>query len=110
MRSEGVMPPTWLTITAVVALVIAFASTAYIAVDIWACGYRQKMRVMEAVWPVTALYLRPLAVWGYHRFGRPASCQWLQAHDRDHPPGTPGWAAIATGVSHCARVMSTSRS
>jgi hypothetical protein len=91
----------WLTIVAWLALGAAFASAGYIGVDIWGRGYRQRMGVMEAVWPITALYFGPLAVWGYHRFGRPTSRKWLSEHDRDRPPDNPGWAAVATGVSHC---------
>ena len=55
---------------------------------------------MEAVWPVTALYFGPVAVWAYRRFGRPQPP--LAGRPRlDEPPGKPGWATIATGVSHC---------
>jgi hypothetical protein len=64
-------------------------------------GYRQPMKVMEAVWPVTALYLGPLAVAGYRRFGRPQTRRWLAGHRRDTAPDKPGWATTAVGVSHC---------
>lgn len=59
------MPSTWLVVLAWVVLAVAFVSAAGILVDIYARGYRQKMGVMEAVWPVTALYFGPVAVWGY---------------------------------------------
>ena len=95
------MPPTWLVALAWVALGVAFACAGYVAYDIWGRGYRQMMGVMEAVWPVTALYFGPLAVWGYHRFGRPKTSRWLQERDREEPPEKPRWATIATGVSHC---------
>ncbi|MGN6607388.1 MAG: hypothetical protein ACTHMS_10330 [Jatrophihabitans sp.] len=67
------MPATWLTVLAWVALGVAFASAAWILADIYTRGYRQKMPVMEAVWPVTALYFGPAAVWTYRRYGRPTS-------------------------------------
>ncbi|MCW2703242.1 MAG: hypothetical protein JWQ37_1237 [Blastococcus sp.] len=57
---------------------------------------------MAAVWPITGLYFGPLAVWGYHRFGRPASTRWLREHGGHHPPDEPRWAGIAVGASHCA--------
>lgn len=95
------MPPTWLVVLSWVFLAGAFASAAVIAADIFLRGYRQPMRVMEAVWPVTALYLGPLAVWGYAAWGRPRSRRWLGDHGRDEPPGKPGWATTAVGVSHC---------
>jgi hypothetical protein len=52
----------------VVALVIAFGCAAWIAWDILVRGHRLRMGVMEVVWPVTALYLGPLAVWWYGRW------------------------------------------
>lgn len=59
------------------------------------------MWIMEAVWPVTALYFGPVAVWAYHRFGRPKTHRWLAEHDHEQPPDKPGWAGTALGVSHC---------
>lgn len=52
------MPPAWLAVLAWVALVVAVASAAEIAYDLFGRGYRQKMPVMAAVWPVTAVVLR----------------------------------------------------
>ena len=95
------MPASWLVALAWAALAVAFASAGWIAYDIWGRGYRQMMGVMEAVWPVTALYFGPVAIWGYLRFGRPKTHRWLAEHDADEPPRKPGWATVATGVSHC---------
>jgi hypothetical protein len=99
------MAPTWLTAVAWTALAVAVASAAVIVVDVYGRGYRQRhMPVMEAVWPITALYLGPLAVWGYRRYGRPASPRWLTERGADHPrtspagpasPSTPATAAPA---------------
>jgi hypothetical protein len=47
------MPPAWLTGLSWAALAVAFASTGWIAADIYARGYRQHMKIMEAVWPIT---------------------------------------------------------
>jgi hypothetical protein len=60
----------------------------FIAFDVLGRRYRPPMRIMELVWPVTALYLGPLAVWGYLRYGRPMSTRWLEEH-RWKPPGRP---------------------
>lgn len=95
------MPPAWLSALAWVALAVGFGCAAWIVVDIYARGYRQHMKVMEAVWPVTALYAGPLAVVAYHRFGRPKSRRWLAEHDRNEPPDKPWWATVSEGVSHC---------
>ena len=95
------MPAAWLLTLAWAALGIAFLSAAWIVFDIYGRRYRQRMPVMEAVWPVTALYFGPLAVWAYHRYGRPSSPRWLREHGLDDPPDKPRWATIAVGVSHC---------
>jgi len=96
------MPPSWLTVLAWAALAAGLASAAVIVFDIYGRGYRQqRMPVMEAVWPITALYFGPVAVWGYRRFGRPSSGRWLRQHSTDHPPDKPRWAGVAVDVCHC---------
>ncbi|KHL04211.1 membrane protein [Sinomonas humi] len=93
--------PQWLTVLAWLSLAVAFVSAAVIAADIYVRGHRLKMPVMEAVWPVTALYFGPVGLWGYWRFGRPTSRRWLERRGRKHPPEKPEWATVAVGVSHC---------
>lgn len=95
------MPAPWLTALAWVALGVAVVCGGWILFDILVRGHRQRMPVMEWVWPVTALYLGPLAVWGYRRFGRPMSPSWLRRARLDRPPRKPRWATVAVGVSHC---------
>jgi hypothetical protein len=95
------VPPGWLTALAWAWLGLAFACAALIMADCYGRGYRQQMVIMEAVWPVTALYFGPVAVWAYARFGRPMSPRWQQQHGVDGPPRKPGWATTAVGVSHC---------
>lgn len=91
----------WLEELSWVSLAVAFVSAAIIAADIYLGGHRLKMPVMEAVWPLTALYFGPAGLWGYWRFGRPTSRRWLERRGRKHPPEKPGWATVAVGVSHC---------
>lgn len=93
------MPPLWLTALSWAALAVAFASAAWIVWDIYGRGYRQHMKIMEAVWPVTGLYFGPAAVAAYRAWGRPKSARWSDEHG--DPPDKPGYAATATGVSHC---------
>ncbi len=80
---------------------VAFACALAILVDIYGRKYRQRMRIMEAVWPVTALYLGPLAVWGCRRYGLPRSQKWLREKGLDEAPEQPKWASTALGVTHC---------
>ncbi len=61
------MPPLWLTFLAWLSLATALATAAAILFDLFVRGYRQRMWIMDAVWPVTALYLGPLAWWAYRR-------------------------------------------
>jgi hypothetical protein len=93
------MPPVWLTALAWTALAVAFASAAWIGYDIYGRGYRQRMKIMEVVWPLTALYFGPFAIWAYRAWGRPTARRWQVKHGG--PPGKPGYATTAVGVSHC---------
>ncbi|MFI7272356.1 DUF4396 domain-containing protein [Streptomyces sp. NPDC049879] len=82
-------PPDWLVALSWVSLGVAFACAGWILYDTYGRGCRQPMRVMEAVWPVTALYFGPIAVAAYRAFGRPGATR------------RPRWASTALGVSHC---------
>jgi hypothetical protein len=59
------MPPFGLKIFAEIYLVLAFVSALFIAYDIFWAGNRPKMPVMDIVWPVTAFYYGPFAIWTY---------------------------------------------
>ncbi len=124
------MAPTWLTALAWVALVVAFGCAAAILVDIFGRRRRQRMWIMEAVWPITALYLGPVGLWAYASFGRAASGGEPEptgassagqdgadaaepdsgadgGPDRGDPPGADGegvgptWQSVFSGVAHC---------
>ncbi|OBI30692.1 hypothetical protein A5711_22670 [Mycobacterium sp. E2238] len=95
------VPPTWLTAVSWASLAVGVAVAVVVLGDIYVRGYRQRMGIMEAVWPVTALYFGPAALWMYWRYGRPNSRRWLSEHDLDRPPDKPNWATTAIGVSHC---------
>ena len=75
--------PGWLTPVAWIFVALAIASAVAVAFDIYGRGYRQKVRPMEAVWVVTALWLGPLVLPLYARVGRPRS---LKGH-QEHPSG-----------------------
>jgi hypothetical protein len=67
------MAPTWLTAVAWVYLAVCFCCAGIIAYDITAGHRRQPMGVMNAVFPITALYFGPFALAFYWRWGRAAS-------------------------------------
>lgn len=89
----------WLTVIAWIALAVAFATAALIGYDIYGRGFRQKMKVMEAVWPITALYFGPLAWVGYRRWGRLNSPKHQHRTGEEPDYGEP--VSVAVGVSHC---------
>jgi len=92
------MPSSWLVALAWVALTLGFASAGWILTDIFGRHRRQRVAVMEAVWPLTAMYFGPIAVWGYRRLGRSIMAQH---HSANAPPFRPRWSSIALSVSHC---------
>jgi Domain of unknown function (DUF4396) len=84
------MAPGWLTALAWMYLGLCFCCAALVGYDIVGARHRQPMGVMNFVFPITALYFGPLALWFYWRWGRAGTGRVK-----------PGWAAMATEVSHC---------
>jgi len=100
------MIPGWLTAVSWIFVSLALLCAVAILYDVYGRGYRQRVRVMEAVWPITALYLGPLALPAYYRWGRPRSEKWRKEHgdapEKSLPAaavtgGIPGGAASAVG-------------
>ena len=89
--------PAWLTPVSWFFVGIALLSAAYIAYDIYDRGHRQRVGPMNAVWPATGLYLGPLAVWAYLRYGRPRSEKW-QAEHGAAPEKDLSAAAVTGGI------------
>jgi hypothetical protein len=96
------MAPTWLTTIAWIYLGVCFVCTAAIAYDIFFTGRRQTMGVMDAVYPITALYLGPFALALYRRWGR-SPARPAAEHEPGHAlePTKPRWVSMAIEVSHC---------
>jgi len=93
------VPPEWLTVIAWLWLGVAFITSGVILVDIFVAGHRQQMAVMEAVYPITALYVGPLALLLYWRWGRNADGPGNRARPAERHK--PRWVTIAIEVSHC---------
>jgi hypothetical protein len=96
--------PTWLTIVAIGVLAIAIISALVIVADILA-GHRQHMAVMNIVWPITALYAGPLALWAYFTIGRLSTTECMRqakAHG-EKPPSRrkPFWQSVGLAATHC---------
>ncbi len=71
--------PGWLTALSWAWIALAVVSAVVIARDVFVSGRRQPTRAMDVVWPLSALYLGPVAVWLYRRWGRPRSTPTLAA-------------------------------
>jgi hypothetical protein len=95
------MAPLWLSVLGWAATGTAATSAGWIGFDVLVRRRHQHMRIMEVVWPVTALYFGPLGIWGYRRFDLPASIGWSDEHPSGAPRAQPTWAGVATDVSHC---------
>lgn len=89
---------------AIASLLLGAVSALIIVFDLLA-GHPQQMWIMNLVWPLTALYAGPLALWGYYTAGRLSTRRVVReakAH-REDPPGKkkPFWQMVAVGASHC---------
>lgn len=94
------MIPTWLTVLAWIGLGGGLASAAMVAYDLFVAGHRQTMPIMDAVWPITALYFGPLGIWGYRKLGRPRSVQAAATHGGGSETA-PAWHSGSLSASHC---------
>lgn len=107
------VPATWLTVVAWVSLGVAFLCCGVIVFDILVRGHRQRMGVMNCVYPITALYLGPFGLWFYWRWGRAGDRSRARAQHtanvgmprmaeaQARAPGKPYWVSMAIEVSHC---------
>lgn len=82
---------------AVLSLLLACVSALWVAGDI-VCGHRQKMWIMDLVWPVTCLYSGPLGLWAYYKVGRRSTKQALQERGTSEPKQA---LTSALGSTHC---------
>jgi Domain of unknown function (DUF4396) len=92
--------PSWLSVISWIFIGAGLVSAAVIAADIYLIGYREHVKIMEAVWPLTALYAGPLGLEAYFRWGRPMSPRWMQTRGRGMPR-KPFWAGAAVSATHC---------
>ncbi|ORA21073.1 hypothetical protein BST14_00705 [Mycobacterium arosiense ATCC BAA-1401 = DSM 45069] len=88
--------PQWVTVVAWIVTILGVMVAGVILTDIYLGGYRQPLKAMEAVWPVTAIYAGPAAWWAYYRWGRPATFRWQEQHGRAPQTGRAATAAVQT--------------
>lgn len=106
--------PAWPNVFAHIFVIASTAAAAIIALDI-AMGHRQKMAIMNLVWPITALYFGPIGLWAYWTMGRTkaeggggerASHEHEHQHQHGHGSGEAGgkdssWREVFKATSHC---------
>jgi hypothetical protein len=88
--------PAWLTALAVAYLAIAFACAALLAYEV--IRRPQPMAVMNVVWPITGLYLGPLAVRWYWDLARGQHAMRVVHRGM---PERPFWKTIIIEATHC---------
>jgi hypothetical protein len=96
-HSRSNMPPEWLQDFARAHLLLSLAAALFVGGDI-AAGRRQKMGVMNFVWPLTALWSGPLGLILYFWVGRPAP---PEVRDREKQPAAPFPISVLKGTLHC---------
>ncbi len=91
-----------LKMIAIISLLLGVACALIIAADIL-LGHRQKMMVMNFVYPITGLYAGPLALLFYFAIGRKSG---QEKHDDVNEDDSkkhekPFWQSVAVGALHC---------
>lgn len=100
------MIPAWLVALAIVWLVLAFIAAGVILVD-ELTGDHALMPVMTWVWPITALYMGPVAIGAYWTMDRAVPMQHGTSSGggqrQEHGQGAqqPFWQIVFKGVTHC---------
>ncbi len=97
------MAPHWFDLVAWVALGLGFASALVIVADIVLLGNRQHMAIMNLVFPLTALYMGPIALWLYLARGRRMAHKQMQAKpmmERERE-ARDSWWQVSLSDSHC---------
>jgi hypothetical protein len=81
------MVPAWLNALAIASLVAAGICSAIVVIDL--VRFPQPMAIMNWVWPITALYGGPIALWMYARLGRSPTRE------------KPFYSGVAVSATHC---------
>ncbi|MGY4466907.1 hypothetical protein ACVWWK_002589 [Bradyrhizobium sp. LB9.1b] len=94
------MIPIWLHNLALACLAVGIVCAIIIAIDL--TRHPQRMRIMNVVWPVNALFGTVLTLWLYYRFGRLAARHATERNKHsDGKKQTPFSVMVAKGAMHC---------
>jgi hypothetical protein len=92
------MIPVWLNVIGIASIAIAFACAAVLLVDV--VRGPQPMAIMSVVWPITALYFGPVAVYWYRTLAEKPSEQ-VPMGKYDGMSALPFWKSIIVEATHC---------
>ena len=96
------MAPGWFELLAWLALGVGFASALVIVADIFVLGNRQHMAIMDIAFPLTALYLGPIALGAYFARGRRMSRKRMPMNGAKMDEGArDSWWQVSLSDSHC---------
>lgn len=83
-------------IISIISISLSIICSIIIVIDMLS-GHRQKMWIMNIVWPVTALYSGPIGLFAYYKIGRLSTVNNKGANAKNKPY----WQSVALGASHC---------
>lgn len=96
--------PHWVEIVSSFSLTTVGICTLVIVGDLL-LGNKQHMWIMNVVWPITALYFGPVALWAYFKWGRLSTHHWMMKAKEcgEEMPGKkkPFWAMCGIAATHC---------
>jgi hypothetical protein len=98
------MAPDWFELVAWAALAAGFASAHVIGADIALLRNRQHMAIMNLVFPLTGLYMGPVAVWAYVTRGRRMSHKQMRMDEAamtNDLEARDSWWQVSLSDSHC---------
>jgi Domain of unknown function (DUF4396) len=96
---------------AITSIIIGIVCSIVIIIDI-INGHRQKMGIMNVVWPITTLYSGPIGLWAYFKIGRMSAekniTKFAEDNSMKQPENkaginsrNPGWKSITKSTLHC---------
>jgi hypothetical protein len=85
----------WLVIVSWAAVILGLLTAIVIAIDVLA--HRQRMKIMNFVWPITGLYLPLIGWWLYATIGRSTSIA-THSSASEHK----FWKRVFVSTTHCA--------
>jgi Domain of unknown function (DUF4396) len=94
------LAPHWFELVAWAALGVGFASALVIAADIVLLRNHQHTAIMNLVFPLTALYMGPIALWLYLARGRRMSLKQMQAKPAERD-ARDSWWQVSLSDTHC---------